>query len=77
MAALNSLTHVRHRFTGDSTISVFERGPDGTIRHTYSTHPRLSEDIKGRGIDLLTPVYNILDLTPEGRGDLYAKLAYR
>jgi predicted dithiol-disulfide oxidoreductase (DUF899 family) len=28
------------------------------------------------GIDLLTPVYNILDLTPEGRDDWYARLTY-
>jgi predicted dithiol-disulfide oxidoreductase (DUF899 family) len=29
-----------------------------------------------RGIDLLTPVYNVLDLTPGGRGDWYADLEY-
>jgi predicted dithiol-disulfide oxidoreductase (DUF899 family) len=29
-----------------------------------------------RGIDLLTPVYNLLDLTPEGRGDWMPKLVY-
>jgi predicted dithiol-disulfide oxidoreductase (DUF899 family) len=26
--------------------------------------------------DLLTPVYNVLDLTPAGRGDWYAELSY-
>jgi predicted dithiol-disulfide oxidoreductase (DUF899 family) len=36
----------------------------------------MAEDVKERGIDLLTPVYNALDLTPQGRGDWYAKLAY-
>ena len=36
----------------------------------------MAEDVKERGIDLLTPVYNVLDLTPQGRGDWYAKLAY-
>ena len=36
----------------------------------------MAEDVKERGIDLLTPVYNLLDLTPQGRGDWYAKLAY-
>jgi predicted dithiol-disulfide oxidoreductase (DUF899 family) len=25
---------------------------------------------------MLTPVYNLLDLTPQGRDNLYAKLAY-
>jgi len=60
----------------DSTISVFTRDRDGTLRHVYSAHPWLAEDVKERGIDLLTPVYNLLDLTPEGRGDWYAKLTY-
>jgi predicted dithiol-disulfide oxidoreductase (DUF899 family) len=60
----------------DSTISVFTRDRDGTLRHSYSAHPWMAEDIKERGIDLLTPVYNVLDLTPQGRGDWYAKLAY-
>ena len=60
----------------DSTISVFTRDVEGTLRHVYSAHPSMAEDIKERGIDLLTPVYNLLDLTPEGRGDWYAKLSY-
>src|SRR5687767_8056745 len=29
----------------DSTISVFTQDSDGTLRHFYSVHPRLSEDI--------------------------------
>jgi predicted dithiol-disulfide oxidoreductase (DUF899 family) len=60
----------------DSTISVFTRGPDGTLRHFYTTHPHMSEELNQRGIDLLTPVYNMLDLTPGGRGDWYAELSY-
>jgi len=60
----------------DSTMSVFTRGGDGALRHFYSTHPRMSSDIKERGIDLLTPVYNCLDLTPQGRGNWYASLDY-
>lgn len=60
----------------DSTMSVFTRGDDGTLRHVYTTHPWMAEDIKQRGIDLLTPVYNIMDLTPQGRDDWYAKLTY-
>jgi predicted dithiol-disulfide oxidoreductase (DUF899 family) len=35
----------------------------------------MADDINQRGIDLLTPVYNMLDLTPGGRGDLLASLA--
>ncbi|WP_263769027.1 DUF899 family protein [Propionivibrio soli] len=60
----------------DSTISVFTRESDGTLRHFYSAHPRMAGDIGERGIDLLTPVYNILDLTPGGRGNWYASLGY-
>jgi predicted dithiol-disulfide oxidoreductase (DUF899 family) len=36
----------------------------------------MAPDIEQRGIDLLTPVYNMLDLTPEGRDDWYAQLTY-
>jgi predicted dithiol-disulfide oxidoreductase (DUF899 family) len=60
----------------DSTISVFTLGPDGVPRHFYTTHPRMSGDIDQRGIDLLVPVWHILDLTPQGRGDWFAQLDY-
>jgi predicted dithiol-disulfide oxidoreductase (DUF899 family) len=36
----------------------------------------MAGDINERGIDLLTPVYNTLDLTPAGRGDWYASVTY-
>jgi len=60
----------------DSAISVFTRDSDGTIRHSYTGHPWLGPDIKERGIDELTPIWNLMDLTPQGRGDFYAKLEY-
>ena len=60
----------------DSTISVFTRDGDGALRHFYSEHPHLAEDIRERGLDLLSPVYNVLDLTPQARGDWYATLDY-
>jgi predicted dithiol-disulfide oxidoreductase (DUF899 family) len=60
----------------DSTISVFTRDADGKLRHTYSGHPRLAEDVKERGIDELNPIWNVLDLTPQGRGKFYASLDY-
>ena len=60
----------------DSTVSVFTRDSDGTLRHFYRAHPRMSADIKERGLDLLCPVYNTLDLTPQGRGDWYASFGY-
>jgi len=61
----------------DSNVSVFTRDPDGQIRHFYSVHPSLAPDIQERGQDLLDPVYNVLDLTPQGRGNWYATLDYR
>ena len=60
----------------DSTVSVFTRDSDGTLRHFYSVHPRLAEDIEERGIDELTPIWNVLDLTPQGRGKWDASLDY-
>lgn len=38
-----------------STVSVFTRDADGAIRHQYSAHPRMSDTIDQRGIDLLSP----------------------
>jgi predicted dithiol-disulfide oxidoreductase (DUF899 family) len=60
----------------DSTISVFTRGSDGTLRHFYSVHPRLAEDIQQRGIDEFNPIWNVLDLTLQGRGSWAASLDY-
>jgi predicted dithiol-disulfide oxidoreductase (DUF899 family) len=60
----------------DSTVSVFTRDSDGKIRHFYSAHPSMAEDIRERGLDLLCPVYNVLDLTPQGRGNWYASFDY-
>ena len=42
-------------------MSVFAKGPDGAIYHTYSTY--------GRGQDLVNGAYNMLDLTPKGRDE--------
>jgi predicted dithiol-disulfide oxidoreductase (DUF899 family) len=60
----------------DSAVSVFTLDADGTPRHFYSCHPSMAEDIPERGIDLLSPVWHLLDLTPQGRGDWYAGLVY-
>jgi predicted dithiol-disulfide oxidoreductase (DUF899 family) len=60
----------------DSTISVFARDADGRVRHFYTARPAMAEDIPERGIDLVSPVWNLLDLTPKGRGDWYPALKY-
>jgi predicted dithiol-disulfide oxidoreductase (DUF899 family) len=58
------------------SISVFTRGDDGSVRHVYSKGAQMADDRRERGIDLLTPVWNLLDLTPNGRGDWYPSLHY-
>jgi predicted dithiol-disulfide oxidoreductase (DUF899 family) len=55
---------------------VFTRGPDGTIRHVYSRGAEMADDRRERGIDLLSPVWHLLDLTPDGRKDWYPSLNY-
>jgi predicted dithiol-disulfide oxidoreductase (DUF899 family) len=60
----------------DSTVSVFTRDAKGALRHFYTAHPRMAPDIQERGIDLLTPMWHFLDLTPQGRGSWYSSLAY-
>jgi predicted dithiol-disulfide oxidoreductase (DUF899 family) len=60
----------------DSQISVFTKESDGTPYHFYSGHPWLDPEIKERGIDELSPIWNILDLTPQGRGKFYTSLDY-
>lgn len=62
--------------TQDSTVSVFTRDADGNVRHAYTARPSMSADIRERGIDLLCATWNILDLTPAGRGDWYSSLSY-
>lgn len=42
-------------------ISVFSKGDDGAIYHTYSTY--------SRGLDMLNGAYHLLDLTPLGRDE--------
>jgi predicted dithiol-disulfide oxidoreductase (DUF899 family) len=58
-------------------ISVFTRVGDGTVRHVYSKGAQMADDRRERGIDLLTPVWHLRDLTPHGRGDWYPALNYQ
>lgn len=56
--------------------SVFRRDASGAVLHTYS----VSADFRPgelRGMDLLSPFWSFLDLTPEGRGDFLPKRSYR
>lgn len=59
----------------DATLSVFTRDESGTVRHFYSTRVRM--DGNGRqATDLLSPVWHLLDLTPQGRGNWQPQLSY-
>lgn len=49
-------------------ISVFTKDRKGTVRHFYQKSAILNSKT-WRGIDLLSPVWNLFDLLPSGRGD--------
>lgn len=55
-------------------ISVFAL-KDGLVRHFYSGHAQLAEG-HWRGLDLLSPVWNLFDLLPEGRGNWMPSVSY-
>jgi predicted dithiol-disulfide oxidoreductase (DUF899 family) len=56
-------------------VSVFNRAADGKIYHFYTTEASLGPG-HHRGIDLFTPVWNLLDLLPEGRENWMPKHSY-
>ncbi|MAE97314.1 MAG: hypothetical protein CL910_21900 [Deltaproteobacteria bacterium] len=56
-------------------VSIFSRSDDGGLVHFYSQCAFLGEH-GFRGMDLLSPVWNYFDLTPEGRGDFMPSKSY-
>lgn len=56
-------------------LSVFTRGADGAIYHRYTVGANLDET-NNRGIDLYSPVWQLLDLLPQGRDDWYPDHQY-
>lgn len=56
-------------------VSIFELGSDGRPIHCYSQCAMLGPD-QGRGMDLLSPVWNFFDLIPGGRGDFMPRQIY-
>lgn len=57
---------------------VFSR-KDGEIRHVWGSEmlfAKSDDGIDARHIDMLWPLWNALDMTPQGRGDGYPKLVY-
>ncbi len=61
------------------SMNVFVRR-DGQVHHFYHTEVMFVKNDPGmdeRHVDMLMPLWNLLDLTPEGRGtDWYPRLAY-
>ncbi len=58
-----------------SGVSVFGRAAGGSPGHFYSASAIMGAG-EVRGIDLLTPVWSLLDLTPGGRGEWLPALTY-
>jgi predicted dithiol-disulfide oxidoreductase (DUF899 family) len=59
-------------------MNVFVRR-NGKIHHSYATELQFMPPDKGqnqRHIDMMWPLWNMLDLTPEGRGDFFPSLDY-
>ena len=56
-------------------VSVFERDADGNVLHFYSACAMMGGG-HFRGMDQLSPVWNFLDLTREGRGEFMPKRQY-
>ena len=56
-------------------LSVFTRTPDGEVYHRYTIGAEFDEH-NNRGIDPYSPVWNLFDLLPQGRGDWYPNHDY-
>ncbi|PZQ57531.1 MAG: DUF899 domain-containing protein [Novosphingobium pentaromativorans] len=60
-------------------INVFRRDGDG-VRHFWGGELVYAPEEPGehhRALDVLDPVWGMLDLLPEGRGEFFPKLSYR
>ena len=60
-------------------MNVFVRNMNGAVHHSWGSEllfvPRPNSDM--RHVDMAWPLWNLLDMTPEGRGsDFYPKLSY-
>lgn len=56
-------------------ISVFIKEADDRVR-AYYTHGAIMGEAQYRGLDLYSPVWQLFDLLPEGRGEWFPKLEY-
>lgn len=58
-------------------LNVFTRSSDGVVRHFYGAE-KLYVQTPGhpRHVDRIWPIWNVMDLTPEGREDWFPRIAY-
>ena len=63
----------------DETIfNVFKKS-DGDIRHFWGSEMSFAPTVPSqhhRAGDLVDPLWGLLDMTPEGRGDFFPKVNY-
>jgi predicted dithiol-disulfide oxidoreductase (DUF899 family) len=74
----NTFDHDCNMGSADGTmpgLSVFTRTADGAIYHRYTICADFDEHTS-RGIDLYSPVWQLFDLLPQGRGDWYPNHDY-
>jgi predicted dithiol-disulfide oxidoreductase (DUF899 family) len=60
------------------SLNIFSRS-DGKICHSWHSELVLTQPEPGqnqRHVDMMWPLWNLLDFTPQGRGDWYPKLTY-
>lgn len=53
---------------------VFKKEKNGDIHHFWMSemmYSSLGPQVQPRHVDLLWPLWNVLDLTPEGRGEYF------
>jgi predicted dithiol-disulfide oxidoreductase (DUF899 family) len=82
-SAGNSYNHDYYADAADGSqnpiLNVFVKR-DGTVRHSYATELFFAKTEPGqnpRHIDSIWPLWNLFDLTPEGRGEAwYPRLSY-
>ena len=59
--------------------NVFRKDADGVVRHVWGSEILYAPEEPGqhhRAGDLVDPVWGLLDMSPEGRGDFFPKLRY-
>jgi predicted dithiol-disulfide oxidoreductase (DUF899 family) len=59
--------------------NVFRKDPDGQVRHFWGSELLYAPEEPGqhhRAGDLVDPVWGLLDMSPEGRGDFFPQLSY-